>query len=117
VEERGISINMKLKYIKPRCTPMYYDEKGDKRYNVARIKGIAYLANGHLLPCCWCDQIRHHPEFEKRGMLDENLKLENNNSVEDIVESEPWKKFIYTILHEPENATTLCRERCGVYNE
>mgnify|MGYP003133557082 CR=1 FL=1 len=108
---------MELKYIKPRCTPMYYNENGHKVYDTRKIKGIAYIANGLLLPCCWCDQIHYQHEFEERGMRDEKLKLENNNSVEDIVESEPWKKFIYTILHEPENATTLCRARCGVYSE
>ena len=108
---------MGIKYIRPRCTPMYYDEKGDKIYNTKQIKGIAYLANGLLMPCCWCDQPVFYSEFEERGMRDEKLKLENNESVDDILESDPWKNFIHTILHDPQNATSLCQKRCGIYDE
>jgi hypothetical protein len=108
---------MELKYIKPRCAPFYYDDAGEKIYALKHIKGIAYLANGLLAPCCWCDQPPFYPEFEDRGMRDEKLKLENNNSVDDILNSDEWKDFMHTLWHNPKKATTLCQKRCGIYNE
>ena len=50
-------------------------------------------------------------------MRDEKLKLENNNSVDDILNSDEWKDFMHTLWHNPKKATTLCQKRCGIYNE
>lgn len=78
-------------------------------------KGIAYVSSGHLLPCCWCDTI--HPQAKKQfvdlGFFFEDLKLENNDTVEDILVSDVWTDFHKTLLETPENAPYVCKKKCG----
>lgn len=107
---------MTLSYIKPECSPFYYDEEGEKIDAKKKyVKGIAYCADGFILPCCWCDQ-PEEKAFENLGFKDDKLKLENNVSVDDIINSDVWKMFMYSILHEPDRAPRVCRKKCGVYN-
>jgi hypothetical protein len=114
---------MEIKYINPDCVPFYYDEKGkrfEKKYDKSKgdqLKGIAYLANGHLLPCCWCDSVAFLSDFHNNGMLDESLKLENNDDILDILESDVWKDWLQKVLHDPDNAPTICQFKCGVKDE
>ena len=53
------------------------------------MKQLGHSASGHILPCCWCDN--GDPGFEL--MLTNELKIENNNSIEDIFKSKPWQSF------------------------
>jgi hypothetical protein len=104
-------------YIKPECMPYYYSEKDIKTNNSnASRQHIAYTTDGFILPCCWCDAPSTRADIDKLGLYNENLKLKNNNSVDEILTSEPWKKFINIMLHEPESAAKCCREKCGVHN-
>ena len=69
---------MTISYIKPECSPFYYNEKGEKIYQKNKNrKGIAYCSDGFLLPCCWCDTIGNG-DFRARGFKDDKMKLENN---------------------------------------
>lgn len=102
--------------IKPECMPYYYDENGKQIYNDRLSQGIAYTADGYLLPCCWCDAPSTKKDFVELGLYNEIYKLSNNKSVEDILYTDVWKKFINIIMHEPENAPRCCREKCGVIN-
>ena len=93
--------NIKLNYnlsneVVPRClnktTPMYY------------------AAGGHILPCCWLDS--HKDEVKE--LYDPTLTL-TKNSIQDIVNSDIWKKFNHKIKSNPYE---ICRKRCGInYNE
>lgn len=77
------------------------------------LQGIAYTSNGYLLPCCWLDSKTYESELKAKGLLNEHLKLSNNNSVEDIISSEEWVKFIAELHSNPNNALTKCKEKCG----
>lgn len=105
------------KYIKPECMPYYYDNNGDREYTNRLTQGIAYTSDGYLLPCCWCDAPSTRKDIIEAGLYNESLKLSNNKSVDDIIESEVWIKFINTIMHHPNNAPRCCREKCGVSDE
>ena len=75
--------------------------------------GIAYTSNGYLLPCCWLDSKAYEAELKSKGLLNDNLKLANNNSVEDIISSEEWVKFIDELYSNPDNTLTKCKLKCG----
>lgn len=107
---------MTLSYIKPECSPFYYNEEGEKiDAKKKSVKGIAYCTDGFILPCCWCDQLGEK-DFENRGFKEHKLKLENNESVFAIINSDVWRRFMYSIRHEPNRAPRVCREKCGVHN-
>jgi len=107
---------MTISYIKPECTMFYYNENGEKIDTKKKfVKGIAYCSDGFILPCCWCDQLEGKT-FENLGFKDDKLKLENNESVDDVITSDVWKRFMYSILHEPDRAPNVCRRKCGVHN-
>lgn len=89
--------------LKPRC--IYNDQNKE-------VMGIAYCSNGYLLPCCWLDGIQSEVQLTKLGLYDNELKLENNNSVDDIVHSTQWKKFIKILIEDPQNAPSKCHEKC-----
>lgn len=89
--------------LKPRCI---YNDHGKEAM------GIAYCSNGYLLPCCWLDGIMSKDHLTNLGMYDEELKLENNKSVDDIVHSTQWKKFIKILIVDSQNAPSKCHEKC-----
>jgi hypothetical protein len=84
-----------------------------KALNKKYVRGIAYTSEGYLLPCCWLDIPRLKPELERFGLFNEKLRLENNNSVEDIIESDEWQSFMEVVLNDPENAVSQCKRKCG----
>ena len=78
------------------------------------VRGIAYCSNGWLLPCCWLDSPAYKEELSKHGLYNESLKLENNNSVYDIVNSDEWVKFIDLVSNGDYDSTPeKCRRQCG----
>ncbi|GEM_PF-3808320 len=92
--------------------PFYY-KSGQKIYKQTVEQNIAYTADGFLLPCCWCDAPSARKDIERMNMYEHNLKLENCQSIDEIVESKIWENFVDTILHDPENAPRCCKEKCG----
>jgi hypothetical protein len=94
----------------PRCHPSWQDSELDNK-NVLK-RGISYVGTGHILPCCWCDY-NDNREFHEMGMLDEELKLENVNSVQEIFLSKQWVHFHKTLIFEPEKAPRVCKQRCS----
>lgn len=104
-------------YIKPECMPYYYNENGNQEYTNRVTQGIAYTSDGYLLPCCWCDAPSTRKDFIDLGFYDNSLKLSKNVSVDNILNSDNWNKFIDIIMHHPQNSPRCCREKCGVSNE
>ena len=78
-------------------------------------RGAAYISTGHLLPCCWCDTI--HPkakqQFVDLGFFYEDLKLENNDTIEDILMSDVWINFHSMLYERPEDAPYVCKKNCS----
>lgn len=77
----------------------------------------AYVNTGHILPCCWLDGMlaRKEPEIDK--LFAEHLKVENNETLEDIITSEEWIEFFNNILNQPKNAPKECYKYCGESTE
>lgn len=92
--------------LKPECMPGNIDRKG-------YIRGFAYTSQGYLLPCCWLDTQRLVNELRKYGLFDKELRLENNSTVYDILNSKQWQKFIHIINNDPDNAPSQCKKKCG----
>jgi len=83
--------------IYPRCHPYWI---------------IAYTATGHLLPCCWMDHYNHNPESKVDQFITDELKVENNNSIEDIITSDTWTNFHKGLIDDPDNAPKMCKNMC-----
>jgi len=97
----------------PRCHPYWVD--GNKKIENRKIKGVAYVSTGHLLPCCWCDgdDIEVISQYFKFGLFDEDLKVENNDSLINILLSPEWIDFHKSLLEDPDNAPRPCKKHCS----
>lgn len=79
-------------------------------------EGMAHTCSGHLIPCCHLDYISNYdPAY--RELLKDELKISNNDSVEDILTSDEWLNFgraVFRGLNEGiEYAPTSCQRKCG----
>ena len=95
----------------PKCHPYIYDDNAEAPVKFRKQKKIAYTAQGYVVPCCWCDDV-DMSDFEKNGLLDEELKLENVDKVDKILISKQWLSFHKTLILQPENAPTICKKKC-----
>lgn len=77
-------------------------------------KGAAYTSDGFMLPCCWMDDPPVHRYIVEAGLKDEELAVANNNSLNEIFTSDQWENFFTTLLYTPENASYMCKKKCGV---
>ena len=78
-------------------------------------EGFGTTATGYIVPCCYCDpygkDISNHDPL-CAALFDEELKLENNDSIEEILLSDQWKAFYDAIMDGPEKAPMVCRRIC-----
>lgn len=106
--------------LRPLCLP-YYVVEGKKIPTLelwpkgVTAKGLSYSSKGYVLPCCWCPA--QDEDFSERGFYDESLKLENSSSVEEIISSPAWVKFIEDLYEAPESAPRVCRNSCKVQDD
>lgn len=70
---------------------------------------LGHSSEGYLLPCCMTDHAAI-PELWKP-----HLKLENNESVGNILNSNEWLNFFKKLKFFPDNAPELCKKFCGKY--
>lgn len=81
-------------------------------------KSFAGTAEGYLVPCCWCDRSMYQKEKENytdellESLYDEELALQNNESINDIIASEQWIKFYDAIKAGPDHASVRCKLFC-----
>lgn len=68
---------------------------------------VSYTAKGYLVPCCWAD---NQPGFEH--FYDKSLYIDNNESIEDILNSKTWQEFYHMLENKPELAPWTCRKQC-----
>ncbi len=67
---------------------------------------ISYSSQGFLIPCCWF--------HDEEPFFQEKFRVENNDSIEDILLSEEWLDFYRMLQEEPERAPYTCHRKCGV---
>tara|TARA_B100000524_G_C23572111_1_gene342234 strand:+ start:46 stop:420 length:375 start_codon:yes stop_codon:yes gene_type:complete len=71
--------------LKPKCLP----DPDNKDFQPMP---LAIDNRGHLIPCCWCD----HPKTTKAELykpLYKVSKLEDYNSIDEILDTKEWKEF------------------------
>jgi hypothetical protein len=83
-------------------------------FNTKDNKGAAYTSDGFMLPCCWLDDPPVYRYIKVCGLKDKELLLSNNERLEDIFTSDQWENFFQTLLNDPENASYMCKKKCGI---
>ena len=78
-------------------------------------KAIAYVNTGHLSPCCWVDGDKEQASEDYKMFFTEELKVVNNEKVEDIMESETWLNFFKSLVEKPREAPYNCWKNCGEF--
>ena len=74
-------------------------------------KELAYTATGYLLPCCWLDVPTGWSEPQIKRLMQKHLLLENNEKVEDIINSKEWKEYFEELKTNP---SLICQKFCSV---
>ena len=98
-------------------------------------KSVGYSSLGWLIPCCWTDprvdeafvgpkagdEVRPPGGKEEyimdiplfAALFSEELKVENADSIDEIIYSEPWVAFGKALLNEPHKCPAECHQFCG----
>jgi hypothetical protein len=84
------------------------------KFHESANKGAAYTSDGFMLPCCWMDDPPVHRYAVEAGLKDPELAVANNESLVDIFTSDQWENFFTTLLHNPCNASYMCKKKCGI---
>lgn len=91
-----------------------------KAYPKRTPEGYAHTSTGYLIPCCHLDYANNIDPFYL-NLLKEELKLENNESVEEILLSDEWITFAKAVIkgytENIEHAPGCCLKKCGVKSE
>jgi hypothetical protein len=90
--------------LKPKCLTFTSKE----------FKGAAYTADGFMLPCCWMDDPVVYNYIVLCGLKKEELKVKNNDKLEDIFTSPEWENFFSTLVNNPIKASYMCKKKCGI---
>lgn len=73
-------------------------------------RDLAFTTTGHLTPCCWVNNSFHEPFL--KDLLSPEMSIDNFDTIEEILESEPWKKLYDILLNEPSKAPRTCKFYC-----
>jgi acetyl-CoA carboxylase beta subunit len=71
---------------------------------------LGHSAEGYLLPCCWCDNIVHKDKYTEL-LYQEQLKIQNNDRIESIIDSREWQQFVDAI--HSDDPPNVCKTFCG----
>ena len=95
VEDKKIKANT----LKPKCLLTNRD--------------LSYSGTGHILPCCWVNT-QFNDKYVK-PLFKDTLKIENNNSVEEILDKNEWKEFMNVLENNPDDKLPYaCKKYCSV---
>jgi len=76
-------------------------------------RDLSYSVTGHILPCCWVNTSFNDKHI--KSLLTDKLKIENNNSIEEILDKKEWKEFINVLENNSdENLPPVCKRYCSV---
>ena len=74
-------------------------------------------ATGFVLPCCWLDRpdgSENLLEDEKiKPFFDKELHIDNNKTIDDIVNSDMWQNFMSDLINKPEESSPFCFKVCS----
>tara|TARA_X000001036_G_scaffold269951_1_gene250663 strand:+ start:1417 stop:2394 length:978 start_codon:yes stop_codon:yes gene_type:complete len=72
-------------------------------------RDLSYSNTGHLMPCCWLNTRYKEPKIKE--LFDNKLHIDNN-TVEDIINSNEWITFFNRLKNKPDTAPQTCRKFC-----
>jgi len=75
-------------------------------------KDLGYSVSGHITPCCWTNASWNVPQLEV--LFTPELHIDNNETVEDILNSEIWTIFFDVLKNNPDQAPPRCKKFCTV---
>lgn len=75
-----------------------------------RGREMGHQSSGYVLPCCW---IQGDVEKNYSLLCNDETKLENIESIEELFDTESYKKFFKILTETPQNAYDICWERCS----
>ena len=64
-------------------------------------KELSYTAEGFIMPCCWIDTPIALLAPQIMRLRQKHLKLENNEKIDDIINSKEWKNFFEELKTDP----------------
>lgn len=79
-------------------------------------KSFGHSAGGWLLPCCWLDpnqEVLKTNDVNINALFTDDLKLENVDSIEEILFSDAWLNFNEVLLGPYENVPKICKLNCS----
>ena len=70
-------------------------------------RDLSFANTGHILPCCWLNTSYNQPGIKE--LFSEKLHIDNN-TVEDIINSEEWINFFNNLKtgKAPKNCRIFC---------
>lgn len=68
---------------------------------------LGHSAEGYILPCCMSDH-GAIPQLWK-----EHLKIENVDSVDEILNSKEWISFFEMLRNNPNKSPSVCKRFCS----
>jgi hypothetical protein len=72
---------------------------------------MALTNEGHLVPCCYCDDHTNMNDLEFKELLRVS-KLNDHNSIDEIVNSPEWKRFEERLRNH--QGPPVCIQTCRV---
>ena len=96
--------DQEIQNLQPKCL-------GPEGQNVGR--SIAVTATGFVLPCCWLDKPGQEVDEKVKTLFDSSLHIDNNETIENIINAEPWQKFMSELTEKPELSSPICFQFCS----
>lgn len=70
---------------------------------------------GFITPCCWIDPISWQNGISDpliANLFTEELRIDNNESIDDIILSDEWISFFKSVYNGPDTASNVCKRFC-----
>lgn len=95
VYKSNVISNIETKSFKPKCIHTNRD--------------LSFSNTGHILPCCWLNT--QNKEIGVSKLFDSKLHIDNN-TVEEILNSEDWKNFFNILKNDSSKVPFTCKRFC-----
>jgi MoaA/NifB/PqqE/SkfB family radical SAM enzyme len=73
-------------------------------------RDLAWNNKGKILPCCWLNTRYNEPII--KDLFNDSLHMDNNDTVEDIINSKEWIKFFNIIKRPTKDKPKRCLTMC-----
>jgi hypothetical protein len=74
---------------------------------------ICLSSSGYFTPCCWFDDELYRKQPWVNTIFREHLKIENNETLDDIFNSKEWTNLFNMLINNSQDAPAVCKKMCG----